>query len=179
MNREEIKESKDLRPYLSFKLSDELFALGVEKVIEILDVPKITKIPRAPSYMKGVINLRGHVLPLVDTRIKFGLPPIEFTVDTCIVVMEIDVEEESIQLGALVDAVVEVFDVDRKTIQPSPSIDAKYKLDFIQGMIHKEKDFIMLLHIDKVFSLQDIEELKVSKEKKITKQSKIKVKALS
>lgn len=172
MNIIETEESKDIQAYLSFKLSDELFALGVGKVIEILEVTKITKIPRAPSYMKGVINLRGNVLPLIDTRIKFGLPPIEFTVNTCIVVMDIEVEGESIQIGALVDAVLEVLDIDEKNIQSSPSIDAEYKMEFIKGMVHIGDDFIMLLNIDEVFSLEDIELLKVSKDSKEAKGSK-------
>lgn len=169
---ETIIETETAQSYLSFKLEDELFALSVSKVIEILEVPKITKIPRAPDYMTGVINLRGSVLPLVDTRIKFGMPPLEFTVNTCIIVMEIVVEGESIQLGALVDAVLEVLEVDESTVQSSPTIDAKYKLEFIKGMIHIEEKFIMLLNIDEVFSLENIEQLKVGKEVGTKEESK-------
>ncbi|MDH5367842.1 MAG: chemotaxis protein CheW [Cyclobacteriaceae bacterium] len=164
MSTESIINENAVQSYLSFRLEDELFALGVNRVIEILEVPKITKIPRAPNYMTGVINLRGSVLPLVDTRIKFGMSPLEFTVNTCIVVMEIDIEGESIQLGALVDAVLEVLEVDESTVQTSPSIDAKYRLEFIKGMVHIQDKFIMLLNIDEVFSLENIEQLKVSKE---------------
>jgi len=164
MSTETIVEESTVQSYLSFRLDKELFALNVGRVIEILEVPKITKIPRAPQYMTGVVNLRGSVLPLVDTRIKFGLDAITFTVNTCIVVMEIEVEGETIQIGALVDAVLEVLEVDESTIQSSPSIDAKYRLEFIKGMVQVDDKFIMLLNIDEVFSLENIEELKLGKE---------------
>ena len=163
MSTETISENTAVKSYLSFRLEEEIFALGVDRVIEILEVPKITKIPRAPDYMTGVINLRGNVLPLVDTRIKFGMTPLEFTVNTCIVVIEIEIEGESIRLGILVDAVLEVLEVDDSTMQSSPSIDAKYKLEFIKGMVNVQDNFIMLLNIDEVFTLENIEQLKVTK----------------
>lgn len=142
--------------FLTFKLDDEFFGVDVKKVIEILEVPGITKIPLAPDYMAGIINLRGKVLPLIDTKVKFGLGKIDFAVDTCIVVIEIEVEGEELQIGTLVDSVQEVLEVSHTEIQPSPSIEAKYKLEFIQGMIRKEEDFIMLLNLDEVFSIQDV-----------------------
>lgn len=176
MSTETILEVEKVQSYLSFSLEDELFALGVNRVIEILEVPKITKIPRAPEYMTGVINLRGSVLPLVDTRIKFGMSPVEYTVNTCIVVMEITIEGESVRLGAIVDAVLEVLEVDESIVQSSPSIDAKYKLEFIKGMIHIQEEFIMLLNIDEVFSLENIEQIKISSdlENKSKKEAKTK-----
>lgn len=167
-------DSKIIQSYLSFRLSNELFAVDVSKVIEILEIPKITRVPKVPEYMAGVINLRGNVLPLVDTRIKFGLPKIEFTKDTCIVVIEIEIEGEMIHAGALVDAVLEVMEVDENTIQPSPSIDTKYPLDFIRGMIHADENFVMLLNIDEVFSMQEKEVLKLSTETKQKSKAKTK-----
>ena len=164
MSTETNIENTKIQSYLSFRLENELFALSVDRVIEILEVPKITKIPKSPDYMSGVINLRGSVLPLVDTRIKFGMTPIEFTVNTCIIVLEIEVEGETIQLGTLVDAVLEALEVDESTMQSSPSIDAKYRLEFIKGVVHVQEDFIMLLNIDEVFSLENIEPVKMSKE---------------
>ena len=145
-----------LDSFLTFKMDDELFGVDVKKVIEILEVPSITKIPLAPEYMAGIINLRGKVLPLIDTKVKFGLSPIEFKVDTCIIVIEIEVEGEVLQIGTLVDAVLEVLEISGSDIQPSPSIEAKYKLEFIRGMIRKDEEFIMLLNLDEVFSIQDV-----------------------
>ena len=150
--------------FLSFKLDDELFAVDVQKVIEILEVPSITKIPLAPKYLAGIINLRGKVLPLVDTKVKFGLKPVQFTVNTCVVVIEITVEEEVIQIGTLVDSVLEVMEIPDKEIQPSPSVDAKYKLEFIRGMYKKEDEFILLLNLDEVFSLEEMSYLQQTNE---------------
>lgn len=148
------------RSYLSFQLEDEKFAIAVGKVIEILEVPKITKVPRAPDYMKGVINLRGSVLPVIDTHLKFGLPPTKLTVDTCIAVLDIEIEGEKIMLGALVDAVEEVLEIGPEQISPSPSIGNKYKSEFINGMAKVDEEFIMILNIDKVFSSEEITVLK-------------------
>lgn len=157
MNVAEKIDNEAYESFLSFGLGKEVFSIGVEKVIEILEVPKITNVPRSPDYMAGVINLRGNVLPLVDTRIKFGLQPIQFDENTCIIVMEIKVDGEIINVGALVDSVLEVMEVDANNIQPSPSIDEKYKLEFIKGMITTENGFIMLLNLDEVFSIQDVQ----------------------
>jgi purine-binding chemotaxis protein CheW len=145
--------------FLSFKLFNEHFAINVMKIMEILEVPKITKVPHAPDYLIGVVNLRGGVLPVIDTRIKFGMPPIKFTVDTCIVVLNILIDEESTIVGAMVDSVSEVFEIEDAQIQPSPSIGVKYQADFIQGMIKEKDHFMMLLNIDKVFSSEEIESI--------------------
>jgi purine-binding chemotaxis protein CheW len=158
-----IAEDRIVNSFLSFKLDEELFAVDVIKVIEILEVPKITRIPRAPNYMAGIVNLRGKVLPLVDTRIKFGLEPISYTIDSCIIVIEIEVEGELIQIGTLVDAVLEVLDIPESEIQDSPSIEAKYKLEFIQGMFQRDEEFVMLLNLGEVFSMEDVNFLQESK----------------
>src|SRR3954464_922925 len=90
---------KSLTSYLTFKLGDETFAANVSKVIEILEIPKITKVPRSPDFMRGVVNLRGNVLSVIDSRIKFGLPVTDDTVNTCIIVMNIDLDGQNITLG--------------------------------------------------------------------------------
>jgi len=153
---QDIEQNKDISSYLSFMLDDQLFALNVQKVIEILEVPPITKIPRAPEYMAGVINLRGNVLPLIDTKVKFGLPPVERTINTCVIVIEITVEGETMNIGTLVDEVLEVLEVDKKEIKPSPTIEAKYNLDFIEGVFRKDEEFIMLLNLSEIFSLGEV-----------------------
>ncbi len=154
----EDKQKVDMtKSFLSFKLDNELFAINVMKIMEILEVPKITKVPQAPNYLIGVVNLRGGVLPVIDTRIKFGLASTQQTVNTCIVVLNISMNDESIVVGAMVDAVSEVFEIEESQIQPSPSIGTKYNADFIQGMIKENDQFMMLLNIDKVFSSSDLE----------------------
>jgi purine-binding chemotaxis protein CheW len=131
-------------------------------------VPKITKVPHAPDFLKGVVNLRGGVLPVIDARIKFGLESVNFTVDTCILVLSIDINDETVTVGALVDSVSEVFEMAEKHIQPSPTIGAKYRADFIKGMIKEKDQFMMLLNIDKVFSSNELETIMETKGESIT-----------
>jgi purine-binding chemotaxis protein CheW len=152
---------------LSFLLGDEFFAVKVEKVHEILEVPKITKVPRTPSYMRGVINLRGNVLPVIDTCIKFGMPPNADTVNTCIMVLNIRMENEDVVLGAVVDAVQEVLEVQPHQIQPAPSIGSKYKSEFIDGMVKINEQFIMLLNMDRAFSAEELITVKSSSTEEI------------
>ncbi len=153
-------ETTKIQTYLSFKMSEELFAINVSKVINILEMRHITKVPKTPTYMKGVINLRGSVLPVVDLRIKFGLPEVENTVDTSIIVLNIEKEGEIVTLGVQVDAVREVLELKDEEIAESPSIGTKYNSGFIQGMYRMDEHFIMILDIDKIFSIDDIIDVK-------------------
>lgn len=149
-----------INSYLSFKLGGETFAANVGKVLNILEMTEITKVPKAPEYMKGVINLRGTVLPVVDTRIKFNMPATEYTNNTCILVMEVEVDGEHVQVGGLVDAVQAVLEIDQEDILPPPSIGSKYRSEFISGMAKIDDKFIMLLNMDRVFSSDEIINLK-------------------
>lgn len=150
--------------FLSFKMGDELFAINVDHVIEMVEVPKVTKVPKAPDYMYGVINLRGQVLPVIDTRIKFGMEPIQLALNTGIIVTELEAAGERIVVGALVDGFMEVFEMNMDQLRPSPSIDPKYNMEFIQGMIPYQEKFIMLLQVSKVFSLEDLQNLNQQKQ---------------
>lgn len=161
MNTETISEVKQ---YLTFKLKNEVFGVDVAQVREILELIKITKVPQTPDYMRGVINLRGNVVPVVDMRLKFGMAETEATVDTCIVVVEVELEGENTVLGALVDSVQEVFELDPKDIEPAPKIGTKLKTDFIKGMGKKDDKFLILLNIDEVFSSDELKLLQTTKE---------------
>ncbi len=152
---ENIQNSKT-NSYLTFKVEEEVYAANVSKVISILELSKITKIPRTPDYIKGVINLRGAVLPIVDLRIKFGLTPTEFTSNTCILVLEICIENTSIKLGALVDSVQEVLEIEDKDIMSPPNIGNKFRSEFIEGMFKTENSFIMILNMDMVFTHDEL-----------------------
>ena len=150
--------STTLNSFLSFKLGEETFAANVSKVLNILEMTKITKVPQAPAYMKGVINLRGTVLPVIDTRVKFGLSPTEFTPSTCILVLDIQIENESLHVGGLVDSVQEVLEIEPHQILAPPNIGNRYRSQFINGMYKlTDEEFIMLLDMDKVFNLVDLE----------------------
>lgn len=162
-----ISKDEGVQTYLSFKLSEEVFAINVLQVINILEMSNITRIPKAPDYMKGVINLRGTVLPVVDLRIKFGLPEKEVTVDTSIIVLSLDFNGESVLIGILVDAVKEVLELKNKEISPAPTIGAKYNSGFIDGMWHLDDKFIMILNIDKVFSTDEVIDFREQLEKTV------------
>lgn len=152
-----VSKITEVRQYLTFKLEGEIFALDVGKVREILDYTNITKVPQTPEFMKGVINLRGSVVPVVDMRLKFGIAPQEKTVDTCIIVVEISIDNETTILGALVDSVQEVFELEPSHIEPAPRIGTKLRTDFILGMGKRDDLFVIILDIDKVFSAEDLD----------------------
>jgi purine-binding chemotaxis protein CheW len=149
-------EKQAINSYLTFKMGDELFAVHVSNVLNILELTKITKVPQAPAYMKGVINLRGSILPLIDTRIKFGMTETAYTTNTCILVLEIHSEKENIKIGALVDSVQEVLELSNEAIVPPPSIGNRYKATYIEGMAKIMDDFVMILNVESIFSGDDV-----------------------
>jgi len=151
-----VQNINDVRPYLTFTLGEELFAVDVSKVREVLDYTNITKIPRTPEYMRGVINLRGSVVPVIDLRLKFGMSKSERTIKTCIIVLEIAFDHETVVLGALADSVEEVFELEPAQIEPPPRLGTKFKAEFLQGMGKREENFLMILEIDKVFSSDEL-----------------------
>jgi purine-binding chemotaxis protein CheW len=142
--------------YLTFKLDDEVFALDITKVREVLDFTAVTKVPRTPEFMRGVINLRGSVVPVVDLRLKFGMAATERTVNTCIIITEVTVDGDTTVLGCLADAVQEVLDLDPGSIAPAPRIGTKLRTEFIRGLGKRDERFIILLDIDKVFSAEEL-----------------------
>ena len=142
--------------YLTFTLSDEIFAIDVVKVREILEFTSISKVPQTPDFMRGVINLRGSVVPVIDLRLNFGMACTEQTVNTCIIVVEVNLDGENIVLGALADSVQEVVEMEPDLIEPAPHLGAKLNTDFIKGMGKVDNDFVMILDVDKVFSSDDL-----------------------
>jgi purine-binding chemotaxis protein CheW len=154
----------EARQYLTFRLDDEVFALDVGQVREILDFTTITKIPQTPDFMRGVINLRGSVVPVVDLRLKFGMGSTEKTVNTCIVVVEVELGGERTILGALADAVQEVIELEPSQIEPAPRIGTRLKTEFLKGMGKRDNRFLMLLDIDKVFTTEELSEVQGASE---------------
>ncbi len=156
MNKENLLQTNS---FLSFKLGEEEFAAHVGKVLNILEMTRITEVPKSPDYMKGVINLRGTVLPVIDTRIKFGMPATPYTTNTCIIVLDIEMDGESIHVGALVDSVQAVLEFDSSQIMPAPSIGSKYRSEFIEGVANVDDKFIMILNMDAVFSSDELNKM--------------------
>ena len=143
------------RSYISFFLGAEKFAIPVDYVQEIVEVLNITKIPQAPEYMLGIINLRGNVLPLLDMRLKLGLPSSEITKKSRIMVLLLHQEDKSISLGAMVDLAKEVLEFSPQEIKPAPEMESKTSAP-ITGIINHQGDITMLMDIDRVFSQQEV-----------------------
>jgi purine-binding chemotaxis protein CheW len=155
-----VKVETKTATYLTFRIGKEDYAVDVLKVREILELVKITQVPKTPSFMKGVINLRGSVVPVVDMHIKFGLPSEEQTVDTCIIVMEVNIGSDVVVLGAIADMVKEVIDIDGENVEPPPRIGTAVDVEFIEGIGKIGDEFVIILDINKVFSEEDIKLVK-------------------
>lgn len=147
-----IDLTKDIKSYLSFKVGEELFAINAMHIHSIIEQMPITKVPHMPEFVLGIINLREQAIPVVDTRIQFGMPPSESTLNTCIIILEIDLNENTLLIGCLVDAVSEVIEIDKDKIQPTPDIGGKYKSELITGVIQNEDSFIMVLDANELFA---------------------------
>jgi purine-binding chemotaxis protein CheW len=146
--------------YLTFRIAKEDFAVDVHRVREILELVKITQVPKTPAFMKGVINLRGSVVPVVDMHLKFDFKAEEQTVDTCIIVMEVTIGKQLVVLGVIADMVKEVTEIDAGNIEPAPKIGTTIDVEFIEGIGKIGDDFVIILDINKVFSQEDIKLVK-------------------
>ena len=141
--------------YVTFHLGHELFGVAVSRAREILSLVPVTKVPQTPDYLLGVINLRGQVVPVVDMRIKLGIPAGKATQDSCIIVMEVQLDGEPITVGGLADSVREVLEVRGDQIEPPPRMGTRLKTEFIAGMGKVDEEFLILLDIDRVFSAEE------------------------
>ena len=142
--------------YLTFHLDGELFGLNIHLVREVLEYTAITRVPMTADFMRGVINVRGHVVPVVDLRRKFGLAKAEQTVNTCIIIVELEVDGESSTMGALVDGVQEVLDIMPGQIETTPRLGSRIDTRFIQGIAKQNDDFVILLDIQAIFSMDEL-----------------------
>ena len=142
--------------YLTFKLAEEEYGLEIIKVQEIIGLMPITKVPRVPEYMRGVINLRGRIIPTIDLRSKFGLPTVEDTDKTCIIVVEVMSTKGKVNVGIIVDQVAEVLDVAANEIDHAPEFGTALRTDFILGVGIVKGDVKILLDIDKVLTSEEI-----------------------
>ncbi|MCF6249243.1 MAG: chemotaxis protein CheW [Desulfobacula sp.] len=146
--------------YLTFILADEEYGIGILKVKEIIGMMPITSVPRTPDFVKGVINLRGKVIPVIDLRLKFTMASIPYSERTCIIVVEIELESETVLIGIVVDAVSEVLNIQQEEIEDSPSFGTSLDTNYILGMAKMEGGVKILLDIDKVMSTKEIKALK-------------------
>src|SRR6056297_1416178 len=152
---EQESKKAGAKSYLTFKLGDEQFGVHVGQVLNILEMTSITRVPKSPDYMKGVINLRGKVLPVIDARLKFGMEETEYTNNTCIIVMDLEMDGKTIDIGTIVDEVLSVVEIKSSQIEPPPSIGTKFNSEFIYGMAKVEEEFIMLIDMQQVLSSEE------------------------
>ena len=151
----EQNQNSALRQYVTFKLDEEFFALNVSQVREVLEVSVVTKVPRSADFMRGVINVRGSVVPVADLRLKFGMMPADMTVDTRILVIELVIDGATTILGVIADSVHDVMEISEDGIEPAPRIGTKFDTRFISGIGKCDDQFIIILDIDKVFSTEE------------------------
>jgi len=152
MSEEEVTTNQ----YLTFVLNGEVFGIETSRVLEVLDYTEITPVPQSAEFMQGVINLRGSIVPVVDMHIKFDLPSSERTVNSCIIIISIQIDGEKTSVGAMADSVREVMDLLPDSIEAAPRMGTKLNSNFIRGMGKHNEEFIILLDIDKIFSQQQM-----------------------
>ncbi|MCP4576753.1 MAG: purine-binding chemotaxis protein CheW [Deltaproteobacteria bacterium] len=142
--------------YLTFSLAGEEYGICILKIKEIIGMMPITTVPQTPEFVKGVINLRGKVIPVVDLRLRFGMEAIDYTERTCIIVVEIDGQAGTVQIGIVVDAVSEVLNIKGEEIENTPTFGTKLNTDYILGMAKMEGGVKILLDIDRVLSEDEV-----------------------
>ncbi|PLX69348.1 MAG: chemotaxis protein CheW [Denitrovibrio sp.] len=156
MSDKDSNKQYDSCQVLTFILADEVYGVDITSVREVLDYTSVTKVPQTPDYMVGVINLRGNVVPVLDLRLKFGMGKTEKMVNTCVIIVEIEIEDETTVFGALADSVQEVVDFDGTSIEDAPKIGTQLNTAFIKGMAKTQDGFVIILDVNFVFSQEEI-----------------------
>lgn len=151
-----MKNVPESNAYLTFMLGAEKFAIPVDHVQEVVELNHVTRIPNTPDYMLGIISLRGRVLPLLDTRLKLGLPATERTSKNRILILDIkESDDKAMQIGAIVDVAREVVEIDDEQIQPASAMETHNSSTPITGIVNNQGDITLIMDITKVFSMQD------------------------
>jgi len=151
-----MSNKKKRNTFLSFRVGKETFAVSVQKALEVLEKQYITKVPNVPSYIEGVINFRGKIIPVIDTRLKFHLPKRKADEKYVVIVFDLLFEDRRMLIGAMADSVHDVIAFDEANILEIPELGFNYNADFILGMLKNDNSFTMILDIDKVFSSEEV-----------------------
>ncbi|MDO9190529.1 MAG: chemotaxis protein CheW [Sulfurimicrobium sp.] len=146
----------EAQQYLTFTLGGEMFAIAILNIKEIIEYGSLTTVPMMPEFVRGVINLRGRVVPVIDLSVRFGRQASEATKRTCNVIIEVQAEDETIDIGIVVDAVSEVLEIPASDIEPAPAFGAKIRADFISGMGKVNGKFVIILGLEKVLSVDEM-----------------------
>jgi purine-binding chemotaxis protein CheW len=164
LSRTQAGGGEQVQQYLTFVLTGEVFAIGILAIKEIIEYAHLTPVPMTPAYVRGVINLRGSVVPVLDLSVRFGKPGSPVTKRTCIVIMEIHANGERHDVGVVVDAVNAVLDIPAREIEPPPSFGARIRTDFIQGMGKVNGKFVILLDVNQVLATEELLALSETRE---------------
>jgi len=156
LERPQRDAAADNQQYLTFLLADEMFAVGIQRVREIIEYGNVTTVPMMPRFVRGVINLRGSVVPVIDLSARFGRGVSDIHRRTCVVIVEIEHEGAQQELGVVVDAVSEVLDIPQSEIEPAPAFGARIRADFISGMGKVGGRFVILLNVDRVLAVEEM-----------------------
>ena len=151
------KDSAARAQFLTFSIADEEYGLSILKVREILEYDAVNRVPRAPAHVRGVINLRGRVVPVVDLAVRFGLPPSPVTRRSCVVIAEVDLDGEVVVMGIVADAVNQVIELGSEDVEPPPSFGTRVEPPFLEGMGRVGTGFVLLLAIDRLLSTPEVE----------------------
>lgn len=149
-------QQDDEQQYLLFMLQQEIFAIGILKIKEILEYSRLTPVPMVPEFIRGVINLRGAVVPVIDLAVRFGGSRSEVNKRTCIVIIEVETDDGQQDIGVMVDSVSSVLEIPPSDIEPAPAFGAKIRTDFIQGLGKMDGEFVIILDVDSVLSIQEL-----------------------
>jgi len=152
-------EFEEQQQYLTFMLSGETYAISILRIKEIIQYGQLTQVPRMPDFIRGVINLRGAVVPVIDLSARFGKQPTAIGRRNCIIIIEVEVGEETQSVGVMVDAVNAVLEIPAGEIEPAPSFGANIRADFIAGMGKVSGQFVIILNIQHVLSMDDMDAL--------------------
>ena len=168
--KKEVTKSEDINhlvgKYLTFELKTEMYGLDVMQIMQIIGIPEITPIPRTPEFVKGVINLRGKIIPVIDLRIRFALDQEDYTEETAIIIVEVNEEAGKINIGMIVDKVADVLDIGSEEIERTPSFGVNVESDFILGMAKVKSKIVTLLNISQILTSEEFVELKSLSEQK-------------
>jgi len=150
------QSSLDASQFLTFMLSNEEFSVPIMQVKEIIEYQDLTSVPMVPEFIAGALNLRGSIVPVINLAVKFGIEPQDITRRTCVVIMEVMLDNEQAVMGILVDKVLQVIDIDEENIDSAPTLGSQIRTDFIRGMGKLDDRFVIILAINKILSAEEI-----------------------
>jgi purine-binding chemotaxis protein CheW len=156
---ETLKTAEEVQQFLTFHIAGEEYAAGITRVREIIEYDTVTRVPKTHDFIRGVINLRGGVVPVIDLAVKFGLPESSVTRSTCIVVLELVLNGETTTMGIVADSVSQVVDLTPADIEKVPSFGTRVNTDYLLGMAKLGKKFALILDVDRVLSLEELEKV--------------------